>query len=797
MSKKVFIIGLLIILIVAIGFGVWWVLIPKTPDAQLAKAEKLYLKTELLIPQLEKKSVPKEKIQSYWQKTLQEYQKVLDRFPKSEQAPMALLKQGMIYEENLNQADAAIAIYKKLIQTYPESTSATEALYRKAGLLADVKKEGPAELEAIEDLKRLINKSPTSQFASKAQFKIGSIYENIKEYQQAVDEYQKVVDNYPTSEEAPQAQYRIGQISQQQLGNTKEAQNAYDKLVQKYPSSKWAKVAPALKGKLASEEESQKASDQVKKYYGTREAEPSAQPFRREELILEEKVRETNIAIKAYRLQFKFTPLENKLECHGEFDAVNNGAATSELRFKLNQSLKINFATVNGKPARVEQDKDLLKIFSAFPIKSGAFITIGVDYAGKQDDSESWTSDVIGTEGVVLKIESKWYPQSGWGNLATSDLMIEVPSDYAAVAGGMLMDSKDLKDTKIFHWQNTVPVFGLVVAAREYDVESDKLNGLPIMTYFYKSDSEKSKAYLQEAKQIMQFYTERFGAYPYSKLAIAEIPYFPGGYGSPSLVLLTETAFGTNSTQVSLLAHEISHQWWGNLLNIQLHEDSVPWLNEGFATYSDCLYLEHKDGKPAMQKHLALLAEGYRESALSGGEESILASRWGTRNYQPTVYYKGAHVLHALRYVVGDEKFFMILKNYIRQYAGKTVSVKDFQTVCEQVYGQSLGWFFEEWLGRTGLPSFKISNMESAKSQNGYKVTMQIVQDGTFYKMPIDMTILTSAGPVTQRVTVDQMVTPVEILTKAEPLSAQLDKDNWILQAKGSDDISRKVVLKK
>jgi hypothetical protein len=148
-----------------------------------------------------------------------------------------------------------------------------------------------------------------------------------------------------------------------------------------------------------------------------------------------------------------------------------------------------------------------------------------------------------------------------------------------------------------------------------------------------------------------------------------------------------------------IIAHELAHQWWGDALTPQSFKDI--WLNEGFATYFDALFTEHKYGREAFLKRMDdffnyIISDPSLEYPIYDPPPEYLFGR--------AVYMKGAWILHMLRFEVGDEMFNQIIQNYYETYTYLNVTTAEFIDIVEQVSGQSFETFFDQWLNHGGIP---------------------------------------------------------------------------------------------
>jgi aminopeptidase N len=407
--------------------------------------------------------------------------------------------------------------------------------------------------------------------------------------------------------------------------------------------------------------------------------------------------------------------------------------------------------------------------------------------------------------------ESVWYPMI-WGERSTADISIRVPRGQTAVSVGKLMEIKDDGEYSTFVWWAYIPTRGISFTAADYKLKSTLYKHTDVKCYIFSKAPYIANKCLQISIDILDFYSSKFGEYPYSKFAVAEIPeFFSGGHGDQGFIMMDSNLF-RSSLPPEFLAHEIAHNWWGALVfaegentlrsvkgfwnfpEVQSRtegEEHNYWLLEGFATYSGLLYTEHKDGREKMIDSLEDKRKEYLDKIKEYSDEPIVRveEEYGEGRYHAIVYSKGAWVLHMLRYVVGDQIYFDIMRNYARQFEGKSANIEDFQEISEEIYGRDMDWFFDQWVRGTALPDYAIGDVEVAENSGRYYIRASILQRGDTIQMPVDITLHTKGPDVTKRVWIDEPIESVTFTADARPGYLEIDQDYWILESNKFNNI--------
>lgn len=336
---------------------------------------------------------------------------------------------------------------------------------------------------------------------------------------------------------------------------------------------------------------------------------------------------------------------------------------------------------------------------------------------------------------------------------ATWDLTVKVPATVRLGSTGYLADSTIVADTLWYHWVSDNQVSTYLITWTSYSNwninvtywNNTYVPGDSTPIWLYKKPTENITNAVAKIPLMTDFFAEKFGVYPFSKIGFATITTFPwGGMENQTMVNLRPNGYSDEP----LIAHEHSHMWFGDLITCGTWADI--WLNEGFATYCAQLWLEHQSGYTAYKNKMNSLANQY----LSGNPGWPLYNpEWAIQTpsanalYNVAVSYnKGACVLFQLRYVLGDSLFFEVMNAYATDtnYMYKCAVTEDFVAVTNEVTGEDYTWFFDEWVYAPNHPFYE--NVWEMEDMGGgqFKILLHMNQTQTntvFFKMPIEVLV--------------------------------------------------------
>jgi len=367
---------------------------------------------------------------------------------------------------------------------------------------------------------------------------------------------------------------------------------------------------------------------------------------------------------------------------------------------------------------------------------------------------------------------------------ATVEFIVTAPEHYQVVANGVQVEETSLGNGfKLTHWKEDTPISTkvMVIGAADFAVNlAGVVNGnIPVYSWVYPENKDKGFYDYAMAKDILPFFINNVGPYGYKKLANVQSKTRFGGLENANTIFYSESSVSGTRKSERLLAHEIAHQWFGNMAT----EKSFGhlWLSEGFATYFTILYFENKYGKDTAIKMLKEDKEQIinfsKESnkAIVDTEEKDYMKLLNANSYQ-----KGGWILHMLRSELGDSVFWRSIRKYYGTYAGGVADTEDLQKVFEEVSGNKLSQFFKQWLYTTGQPDLSIQWNYNSQSKEVI-VTINQQQSAEFI-FPLEISLKYSSGkPETQKVYVDKKSKIFSFKTKEKPTSVIVDPDTKLL----------------
>jgi aminopeptidase N len=336
-----------------------------------------------------------------------------------------------------------------------------------------------------------------------------------------------------------------------------------------------------------------------------------------------------------------------------------------------------------------------------------------------------------------------WWPcKNGMNDKADSvDIFIKHPSAYKAASNGLLQYAADQGNgTTVTYWKHRYPIASYLVcmAVTNYSVFNNSVQlgsvTLPMVSYVYPENLAAFQANTPNVLDALQFYHNTFGDYPFIKEKYGHVQFGWGGG------MEHQTSTFLISSDESLMAHELGHQWFGDKITCASWEDV--WLNEGFATYLANLQMQRKYGEAnyGLPHRLALVNN---ITSLPGGTVKVDDTTSVTRIFSGRLSYnKGGHLLFMLQQILGDNVFFDALRQYQHDPAViyGNAHTSDLKRNLEQISGRDLTYFFDQWYTGQGYPSYTVQwNMIGSSTVNIKMSQVTSHPSVSFFQLPIPL----------------------------------------------------------
>ena len=500
-----------------------------------------------------------------------------------------------------------------------------------------------------------------------------------------------------------------------------------------------------------------------------------------------------------YKLDLSFV----KPGISGSVTAIGKSLQNSlnQISLDLADSLTVDSVIIDGQRTSFSHTFNLLNISCFRSYNSGELFTALIYYHGTP------ATTGFGSFGEAIRPDgARWiwtlsepYGASDWwpcinhpsSKADSVDIWITCLNTYKVVSQGKLVEVLSNGDgTTTYKWKHRYKIATYLVSVT--------LTNFNIISLWYKyspTDSMEVVNYVTPAldtlypdyrtnialtPRMLEIYSGLFGQYPFIKEKYGHAEFGWGG----GMEHQTITSLGTFAFSESIIAHELGHQWFGDMITCQTWPDL--WLNEGFATYCEALYQEKQYGFPSYTSRMI----GSASSAKFSDGTLYVQDTANVNNLfsGSRVYDKGAWVLHMLRHVLGDSTFFRAMRSYANdpQFMYSTASSRDFQAECERVSGNNLSAFFNEWVYGERYPTYYYSLSIVPQGQN-YVSTVRIQQTtGTsnpaYFTMPLDVRFIGHGLDTTFKVINNLGDQSFTCTTRVRPDSVQLDPQSWILK---------------
>jgi aminopeptidase N len=515
-----------------------------------------------------------------------------------------------------------------------------------------------------------------------------------------------------------------------------------------------------------------------------------------------------------------------KLTITLDFDKETISGTASTTFFALYDDLKsvtfdavelhIEGVTLDGKDLTFSNDGKKLVVTLDRAYHYGETFTIDVTYSAKPrtglhfmkpgpDDParpvQAWTFG-------QPQYHSHWFPcHDSPNDRATTEIIATVPAQFLTVSNGNLISVTDNGATKTHHWRHDVPHAAYLVSlvVGDFAVIEDSYNGHPV-TYYVRPDRKNdAHFYMGKTPQMMQFFSEYTGVeYPYDKYAQTVVEIYTGAMEhttatTHSFMLLLDERAALDIDLVPVVAHELAHQWFGDLITCRDWPNG--WLNEGFATYFEQLWEEYDQGSDYFKYSMLEDKQRYigEDSQYRRPIVYHVYHNDGFELFDGHMYSKGGWVLHMLRHQLGEAAFRRGIHAYIERYRTREVITADLERTFEETTGHSLAQFFQQWVYQGGYPAFEVNyswDNEHKMAKLKIKQTQKVDELTPCFVTPVDLAFTIPASDdaaqdgktrmIPMRVTVGedgQVEQTFYVPLEREPVMVRFDPDGWLLKS--------------
>lgn len=484
-------------------------------------------------------------------------------------------------------------------------------------------------------------------------------------------------------------------------------------------------------------------------------------------------------------------------------------------RFELDAcEMSVSKVTLDGREAQFSHDGRKITLEASGPVSGEHEIEvwysvhpriglyfIAPDEGYPDKPLQAWTQS-------EAEIARYWFPCRDFPNdKGTSETLITVPSGNLVVSNGVLVEVKEKDGWVTFHWREETPHSSYLTSfvAGKFAEINQEAEGVRLSYVFPEAKKADALRYFGETPRMMTVFREVTGVkYPYPKYAQTTVEDFTvGGMENISATTLATSYFpdersaedfsvtyAQNNNPVSLVAHELAHQWFGDYVTCS--DWSHAWLNEGFATYMQALYLERTRGVDEFRYDMGLKASLFFEEDEMRYRRPVVDNRYAKPGdlFDRVLYEKASWMLHELRYLMGDERFFRGIGEYLAKFSAANADTHDFRKSMEAASGLSLQQFFEQSFFKGGYPEFEISYEWDAETSLATVRVKQVQETDVLtpvFRLPAAIVFYTQSGRSEKRIRIDSQDQSFSFGLDSKPRIVEFDPQEWLLKKAAFD----------
>jgi len=411
-----------------------------------------------------------------------------------------------------------------------------------------------------------------------------------------------------------------------------------------------------------------------------------------------------------YDLELDWDPDRDHLDGRATISATaTQGLASFNLDLV---GLTVEAVTVDGADARFDHVGSELTVTPTDPLASAAEFEVTVTYGGTPTQSAGRGQGIapsgwkIGDGYIYVAGEpiaaATFHPANDHpSDKASFTYRITAPSELTVAASGTKTSTEVDGDTTTWVFDQPFPqttyLTTILIGSFEVVEAGTSESGIRIRNVYDTALTDAAAPAFDLQGAMLDHFEELFGPYPFDVYGSAVVRDSIGGaLETQTLSIFGQDVVGFGAFTEQIVAHELAHQWFGNAVSIERWEDL--WLNEGFASYAEALWMEHHDPTFTFEDWIGQLA-------VYGPELEERVQRHPTDDlFGIQIYQRGAMALHALRLEIGDETFFELLRTWVERFGGATATTADFEALAEELSGQELTPLLDVWIRQPELP---------------------------------------------------------------------------------------------
>ncbi|MBW6513385.1 MAG: T9SS type A sorting domain-containing protein [Candidatus Syntrophosphaera sp.] len=400
----------------------------------------------------------------------------------------------------------------------------------------------------------------------------------------------------------------------------------------------------------------------------------------------------------------------------------------SSIQYNL-VGLTVSSVLVNGVAAAYTHTGGIINI--SLNIPSGQTFSTQVFYSGvPQLSGAPYNIGMIFSANTVFTISDPdagryWWPcyDHPWDK-AVVDLHITLRGDWKVAANGIRTSIVDNGDgTSTTHWigEHPMTTYLVCITAGPYVEINQTAGDIPIQSFVTQNQYNNALVDFANVPAMINYFSQVFGPYPFEKYGHAVVSMSTyGAMEHQTMTTLGNFIITGNGTYELIIAHELAHQWYGNAVSFLTFKDV--WLSEGFATYSEHLWVDHTLGWQAAADYIYTSYHQYYLNWAAGAGPQTIYDPAFNYYFAPPSYEKAASVLHMLRLKIGNANFFQLLQDWFSAWSGGNAVTSEFQALAEQISGQDLNQFFQQWIYGSGTPELEYSVWNNSNSDQPLRI---------------------------------------------------------------------------